>query len=202
MVQELDRDIKKIKVEDLPALDGVNLIRRELEEIEEIHRMHKEATEAIAKDLESLDAGMLENLYLIEYIKTHSNKQTKKRYLDPATQTKVESIRSKVEAISHKLRELNNHVDIEWTIYKSKKTNKLNSLEMIYKTLATQQKIITTLKKKAAILKPEILENTATDESILCNDSVVPTRELDLHRLTAFREFLASRDTVPMRRPG
>lgn len=205
MMQQLARDISDIKVEELPALDKVNEIRRELEEIEEVHRMHSEATELISKDIESLDSGMLENLYLIEYVKTHNNKQTKKKYLDPATQSKVETIRSKVEAISHKLRDVNNHVDIEWTLYKNKKTNKLDSLEMIYKTLATQQKIINTLKKKASILGPVDQNTSVADQSSFHrshNESVLATKELDSCRLGAFREFLAARDTVPVRRPA
>lgn len=202
MMQELAGEIASIKVVDLPTLEDVNLIRRDLEKIEEIHKMHRGAIEAISKDVESLDAGMLENLYLIEYIKTHSKKQTKRRYLDPATQSKVESIRSKVEAISHKLRDVNNHVDIEWTLYKNKKNNKLDSLELIYKTLATQQKIITTLKKKASIVKPT-KNVSSNDESFhrSINESLIPTKELDSARLSAFRDFLASRDTVPVRRP-
>lgn len=187
----------------LSVLDEINHLRTQFDEIQDIHKTHKEVLDAVREDIEALDIGMLENLYLIEYIKSRGKGGARKKSLDPMTLKKVETIKHKSKLIAEKLKDLNNHVDVSWedfcrrrTATANKTDRRLNSLDMIYKTLATNQKIINFLKKKSAHLPV----TPATPKSLESQCSVA-RRDLDPARMRALKEFLASRNTVPVRRP-
>jgi len=198
---------KKIEFNEvfLSLLDEINHLRNQFDEIQEIHKIHREVLDAIKEDIESLDIGMLENLYLIEYIKSRSKGVSRRKSLDPMTLKKVESIKMKTKLMAEKLKDLNDHVDLSWEDFVRRKTamdnkeRRLNSLDIIYKTLATNQKIINELKKRAAAHpgnSPKVQKQTE-----VYSESSLKRRTLDPVKLRAFREFLSSRSIVPVRRP-
>lgn len=179
----------------LSLLDEVNHLRNQFDEIRETHQLHNEALEAIKSDIDALDLGILENLYLVEVIK---NRGTRKRSIDPAMTKKIETIKSALKTMSSKLDYLNNHVDTSWELVRRSKTpvRRLNTLDVIYKTLATNQKVIRNLKQR---VQPMVEEAESVKPREETKKPVV--REQDQSKLTIFREFLACRNEVPVRRP-
>lgn len=195
LIEEIKRGIQDNSTF-MASLREINLLREQFVEIEDFHKLHKEALDAMKEDINSLDLTMLEILYLIEYIKSRSGKKAPRR-VDPNTSATVENIKKQSKIIATKLEELNSNVEVSWENFvRSRGTmanRKLNSLEIIYKTLATNQKIINLLKRKV----PQISSSPEQKpESVSLN-----IKELNPARIRYFREFLSSRTVVPVRRP-
>lgn len=195
----------------MSLLDEVNSLRVDLDEVQEIHKIHHDALETIKEDVDSLDIGMLENLYLIEYIKTRS--RSRRKSVHPLIYKKVEGIKVKSKMIAGKLRELENHVEAAWEEFVRRnalenKNRKINSVDIVYKTLANNQKIIKVLKNKVADhndSKELNVTNLSMSSLKSPNDStyssmIVPT--VNASKIRAFREYLSSRGVAPVRRPG
>lgn len=202
---DLSKEIENIKngikynQEYLSLLEEVNRLRTKFDGISEIHTTHREVFQVVKHDIESLDLGMLENLYLIEYIKGVSQKKHPSRALDPMLLKKVESIKVKSRSMAERIKELNDLVDMSWENYsRGTKKRRISSLDIIYQTLATNHKIIALLKKKAAGLKSLRPEESPVVEI----KSGITIRELQLPKQRALRELLSSRSTVPVRRAG
>lgn len=185
----------------LSIFEELNHLRNKLEEVQDIHVTHREALNAVREDIDALDLALLETFYLIEYI--NARKGSRKRSIDPMTAKRVDSIKVKTSQIEKKLEELNDNVDVAWEDYIRRKTaaenkqRRANSLDIIYKSLTTNQKIINLLKKKINVRlgeEPSVLSKQA-DKYLVAS---MHRRETDT---TRFQEFLASRNVVPVREP-
>lgn len=180
----------------ITLFDELNHLRERFDEVLDLHKAHHDAIDAVREDINKLDLEVLETFYLIEYIKSRRSCDIKKKSIDPVTLKKVNNIKLKLKTIEDKLEDLNNHVDVAWEDFVRRKSNKerrINSLDIIYKTLATNQKIINALKRKVEIV-PEV---TASAPVNVCPSSMKPRDE----NHGKFEEFLSSRSVVPVRRP-
>lgn len=212
--KEFLRDLKLVKAEIefnsvyLSMLEDITHIHNDLVELQELHKLHRDAIEVFKEEVDSLDIGILEDLYLIEYIKSRSKGQCRKKSLDPVTLKKVEQIKQKTRLLADKIKDLDVHVDVSWEDFlrrrtaldsKSRNPMRLTSLDMIYKTLAINQKIINVMKKRLANLacSPEVTKKLPLNQEYY---NAGPERcEVDSNKMKVFRGFLASRCTVPVR---
>lgn len=174
------------------SLEEVNQLRSKLNEILDLQASYKEVFHVILQDIDSLDLGMLENLYLISYIRSVTRNKHCPRPLDPMLRDKLDKLKRKTAAISDKLSQLNDQVDRSWENSRGNKKSP-RPLEMIYQTLATNHKIISLLKKKAASLKKKVPEESHELKCEIIIREPFPKQE-------SFRELLASRSQVPVRR--
>ena len=195
----LREDIDKIKAKFdyneayLSILDESNHVRSRLDQLYDLNNSYQEALSTIKDDIDALDLGLLETLYLIEYIKSRGQGAPRKRSLDPNTLKKVDDIKTKAEYVERKLEELDVLVDVAWEEHVRRQvgTRRINSLELIYKALATDQKVINVLRRK--IERPS--EKLRQPES---QASFPVLRQKDNSK---FEQFLASRNVVPVRKP-
>lgn len=182
----------------LTIFDELNHLRDRLDEVHDIHSSHQEALYAVKEDIHALDLEMLETLYLIEYIKTH---RSKKKSIDPITLKKLEKMKMQLKQIEQKLEELNDHVDVAWEDFVRRKNalenkgKRINSLDVIYRTLVTNQKVINVLKKKVVVPTQSITAPKRPNQAFAFS---IQRKEVDHSK---FKEILALRNVVPVRRP-
>lgn len=197
----IDSNKKSIEV-----FDEINGLRARFDEILDIHKSLRDVLDVSSETIESLTVQMLDNFYLIEHIKIHNKDGSKKRTVDKLTLDKVDSVRKKSKNIDLKLKELDSIVEMAWEDFNRRKSNsgskikQLRSLDLIYRSLATNQKIINVLKTRTAenVAKSPVAKKPVDYKS----EPIVPIRkELDPVRLRHFKEFLSSRDVAPIRRP-
>lgn len=199
----LSKDIKSIRdgiefnQQYLTLFEEVNQLRDKFDEVLDMHTSYKEVRQLITQDISSLDLGMLENLYLVSHIRSVLKNKHSPRPIDPVLRDKYEKLKSKTRAISEQISSLNDQVDSSWENSRrnNNKKHRISSLETIYQTLATNHKIISLLKMKASNLKKNVPEESPAVE-MKCE---IRIREPYSKQLS-FRELLASRNTVPVRR--
>lgn len=180
----------------ITKFEKLNDLRDDFDKVLDLHKSHREALDAVKEDIDKVDLEVIETFYLIEYIKARRSCDIRKKSIDPVTLKKVGNIKLKLRNIEERLDELNNHVDVAWEDFVRRKSNKerrISSLDIIYKTLATNQKIINALKRKVEI-EPDRSVSAAASMGL---PNVKP-REEDHGK---FEEFLASRSVVPVRKP-
>jgi hypothetical protein len=173
-------------------------LRDRFDETLDLHKAHRDALDAIKDDIDNLDLEVLETFYLIEYIKSRISCDIKKKTIDPVTLKKVNNIKMKLKHIEGKLDELNDHVDVAWEDFVRRRSNKerrVTSLDMIYKALATNQKVINVMKRKVEVEPHRSQSNSSFSMDKIPN---IKPKEGDHSR---FEEFLASRSIVPVRKP-
>jgi len=198
--EELSEVKKKLEFNEayLSIFDELNFLRSKLDEVSDIHCAHLDALSAVKNDIDALDLEVLETFYLIEYIRSRRDNSSKRRSLDPSTTKKIESLKMKLKQMESKLVEVNDHVDVAWEDFVRRKMKSerstATSIEMIYKTMSTNQKIINALKRKITV-EPE--KSISAPKSFSKNPAI-KVSDLTNHR---FEEFLASRSVVPVRRP-
>lgn len=182
----------------LSIFDELNHIRGKLDDISDIHATHSEALSAVKNDIDSLDLEVLETFYLIEYIRSRRDSSSKKKSLDPSTTKKIDTFKLKLKQIEDNLDQLNDHVDVAWEDFVRRKSKNersaSTSIDMIYKTMATNQKIINALKKKVDVQpeKPSPALKKSSQSLVIQSCSQSNSK---------FEEFLASRSVVPVRKP-
>lgn len=195
-IDEIKTGIKLIN-ESLTSLKQVNELRDKLSEIEDIHHLHQEALDSVKNEIESLDLAMLENLFLIEHIKSQNTRQIA-RDINPNTLKKIGIIKNQTKLIAEKLKELDSHVELAWDgLARSSKPTQLKSLDLLYHTLATNQRIINILKKKVS-KQPD---SKKTEEPADHFSRVPAIKELDSEKMRSLRNFLSARTVVPVRCP-
>lgn len=208
MSNEMPNKIQSIKKEVqfnevfLSMLEDIHYLRENIIELQDLHKLHREALGVFREEIDALDIGVLEDLYLIEYIKSRVKGNCRKKSIDPVTSKKVEQIKLKTKLLADKIKELDLNVEVSWEDFlrRSKNRNpmRLTSLDIVYKTLATNQKIINVLKKKLANqVSPEAVKQKLSNEKF---HSSSPNKcQADSAKMKAFRGFLATRCTVPVR---
>lgn len=173
-------------------MNGVNELRLKFEEIREIHELHRGAADSIKSEIDNLDLGMLENLYLIEFIKSRGSRM---RTIDPIAFRSVDNIKNQMKTIKAKLEDLNNLVDFSWEDFVRRKKNRgkrLNSLSIVYRTMATNHKVIKALKKRVPLITEESVKHQTREAKPVI-------KRINSDKMDAFRNFLAARETVPVR---
>lgn len=181
----------------------VNQMRIKFEEIIESHQSARDALDFFKDDIHELELGALENFALIEYAKMRQKTCSRKRSIDPVTTKKMESIKTKSRTMAEQLSNLEINVEVAWEDLVRKKKiekprhNPTRSLEMIYKNLATNQKIISHLKKKLSenVVNKKLTEVRPADMV----EATIARKELDPSRMVAFKKFLSSRNIAPVR---
>lgn len=191
------RDVIEFNQQYLTLFEEVNQLRDKFDEVSDMHTSYKEVRQLITQDISSLDLGMLENLYLVSHIRSVLKNKHSPRPIDPVLRDKYEKLKSKTRAISEQISNLNDQVDSSWENSRrnNNKKHRISSLETIYQTLATNHKIISLLKMKASNLKKNVLEESPAVEM----KYEIRIRE-PYSKQQIFRELLASRNTVPVRR--
>lgn len=181
----------------MSLFEELNHLRDRFDEAFDLHKAHREALDAVKDDIDNLDLEVLETFYLIEYVKSRLSCDIKKKSLDPITLKKMNETKVKLKHIEAKLEELNDHVDVAWEEFVRRRSNKerrVSSIDTIYKALATNQKVITLLKRKVEI-EPE------RHVGMTCNADKNPVIRPKIEDHSRFKEFLASRGVVPVRKP-
>lgn len=171
----------------LSVFTQANKLRLQLDEILSIYEINKKILDLASKDIEEMKQKMLECLYLIEFIKTHQNERNQKTY-DPVTKRKIDSLNKKINELLPHLKNLNLQVDIEYKELKIHKQTRLPTLQVIFKNLATQQKILNVLKEKINSFGPR--------RKIITSVEKKNYHPVDMAKVKRFRDFLEARASI------
>lgn len=229
------KNLKMLNVGDnSEKADLIKIIRQTEDTLEALQKAYK----GLNPEITTLNNGLLESFALFEEGRSLVSRETDPRYkyllqqrsLDPITTRKVEEIKKLNQYLAVQLRELDMNVEEEWKEWLEKKKiskdgtpRSTSNYELVYKTLALNQKAIAHLKKQILPYeeqKPKVpspgksriklqqdisrLSESLRESSL--NDltpEIKPhfrLRTLSEHKLGRLREFLESRNTVPVRR--
>lgn len=202
------KSIVRDNAQQLESLKCGNDIRSQLDTIQEFETVFREAQESIKQEISELDIGMLENHYLIDFINASPRKKSINPNVNKLLQ-KLDSFREKLKGIATSLNEVNLVVDVACDDARRQRShpNRKPSPDIIFKTLATNQKLINVLKAKLhnnTSLNVSSYSQRLDDASVLSNgvsisEVVSKTNPTAIKRL---REFLSSRgESIPVRRP-
>lgn len=183
-------------------LSSANILRQKFDELIQKHENYSALLQSICTEIESIHISTLEALYLVEYVKTRHNNSMKKESIEPSTLKTINTLEANLKTIERSLKDLNLKVDLEWDEYTKRKRytkeptqrkKSLNSLELIYKTLVMNQKIINVYKQKVNVKTKKDIEYDSRNSNKSLN--------ISQKNFSTFRDYLETRTTVPIRKP-
>lgn len=212
-IPDLTKDLKELRAAintnkpNIGHLNEVDILKKKLSDVQNSYNLNRQILQKLDQDIDTLDVGMLELLYLIKYIKARSKSGPgPNKSLESMKVNRVEEMRRKSKLIADKLIDLNVNVDVAWENFNRQRSESdrqeydTNSLSIIYDTIDTNEKIIKHLKKRITECRDKSNCDSSADTLILPSNVLIGDR-VDESKLRCFRESLMKRNKIPVRRP-